>query len=125
MYILGQNYHQNVNGNTYCITKILTFIYSYPHIRIFVSMCFLENISLVQNKKQKKAAFRLKLSFLQNIRRLLKNLEVPRFHSVPFPKHFKLKEMRGQKLIDGASIKHLITKYFQNVHFFFLNIFFE
>ena len=88
-------------------------------------MCFLENISLVQNKKKqkKKAAFRLRLSFLQNIRRLLKNLEGPRFHSVPFPKHFKLKEMRGQKLIDGASVKHLITKYFQNVHFFLKQFF--
>ena len=85
-------------------------------------MCFLENISLVQ-KKQKKAAFRLRLSFLQNIRRLLKNLEGPRFHSVPFSKHFKLKEMRGQKLIDGASVKHLITKYFQNVHFFLKQFF--
>ena len=26
--------------------------------------------------------------------------------------------MRGQKLIDGATLKHLITKYFQNIHFF-------
>ena len=88
-------------------------------------MCFLENISLQspKKKKQKKAAFRLRLSFLQNIRRLLKNLEGPRFHSVPFPKHFKLKEMRGQKLIDGASVKHLITKYFQNVHFFLKQFF--
>ena len=33
-------------------TKILTFIYSYQHIRIFVSMCFLEIIS--SPKKQKK-----------------------------------------------------------------------
>ena len=84
-------------------------------------MCFLENISLVQKKKakkKKKAAFRLRLSFLQNIRRLLKNLEGPRFNSVPFPKHFKLKEMRGQKLIDGASVKHLITKIFSKCSFF-------
>ena len=73
--------------------------------------------------KKKKAAFRLRLSFLQNIRRLLKNLEGPRFHSVPFPEHFKLKEMRGQKLIDSASVKHLITKYFQNVHFFLKQFF--
>ena len=34
-------------------------------------MCFLENISLVKRKAKKKAALRL-LSFLQNIRRLLK-----------------------------------------------------
>ena len=88
-------------------------------------MCFLENISLVQKKakKKKKAAFRLRLSFLQNIRRLLKNFEGPRFHSVAFPKHFKLKEMRGQKLIDGTSVKHLITKCFQNVHFFLKQFF--
>ena len=54
---------------------------SYPHIRIFVSMCFLENIgaSPKKSKKKKKAAFRLRLSFQPNIRRLLKNLEVPRF----------------------------------------------
>ena len=87
-------------------------------------MCFLENISLVKKKSKKKAAFRLRLSFLKNIRRLLKNLEGPRFHSVPLPKHFKLKEMRGQKLIDGASVTHLITKYFQNVHFFLKQFFF-
>ena len=31
--------------------------------------------------------------------------------------------MRGQKLIDGASVKHLITKYFQNVHFFLQQFF--
>ena len=85
-------------------------------------MCFLENISLVQ-KREKRLHLDLDCLFLQNIRRLLKNLEVPRFHSVPFPKHFKLKEMRGQKLIDGASIKHLITKYFQNVHFFLKQFF--
>ena len=42
------------------LTKTLTFIYSYPQIRIFVSMCFLENISLVQKTKNKK---RLHLDF--------------------------------------------------------------
>ena len=31
--------------------------------------------------------------------------------------------MRGQKLIDGASVKHLITKYFQNVHYFLKQFF--
>ena len=36
-------------------------------MRIFVSMCFLENISLVQKKQKKKAAFRLRLSFLKQI----------------------------------------------------------
>ena len=87
-------------------------------------MCFLENISLVQKKAKKKAAFRLRLSFLQNIRRLLKDLEGPRSHSVPFPKHFKLKEMRGQKLIDGASVKHSIKNIFK-MFIFFLNSFFE
>ena len=76
-------------------------------------------------KGEKKAAFRLRLPFLQNIRRLLKNLEVPRVHSVPFPKHFKLKEMRGQKLIDGASVKHFNNKIFFKMFIFFLKQFFR
>ena len=89
-------------------------------------MCFLENISLVPKKKQKKKKrlhLDLECLFYKISDVFLKNLEGPRVHSVPFPKHFKLKEMRGQKLIDGASVKHLITKYFQNVQFFLKQFF--
>ena len=81
-------------------------------------MCFLENISLVKKKLKNRLHLDLDCLFYKISDVFLKNLEVPLFHSVPFPKHFKLKEMRGQKLSDGASVKHLITKYFQNVHFF-------
>ena len=55
------------------LTKILTIVYSNPHIRIFVSTCFLENISLVQKSKKR---LHLNFSLFYKISDVFSNLHI-------------------------------------------------